>query len=606
MSHRSIILAVLLTPCFGSIDSRVSAQHIFVSPLGSDSGTGTNINDPLRTFQAAADRARSIGSGAVVEFADGQYVFDQTAVLDASHSGISFRAAPGATPVFTSLQQVTGWTPHSGNILVADLPTGINHVRYLQDASENWMERSAGPRFSTTEAAGGDDGGCIECNNYTQSTQPDMSNILYSGPAVDWSKASQYDLRASTLPWHQEILPVASYDSGQNRIHTAVPGLYDLRADVQERPPQAWVMNTLEGIDSPGEWASLDGKVYLHPKSGTGDIFVPRLTELIRIDDGTVDGNATVSMPVSNITFDGLTFTGGDFRTMQSDDITAQHDWAVVDEPDALLRIRNAQNITVRNSTFTKSGGSGIRVDRHGQNVVVTNNNLSHLGRGGITFTGRGPGYGDVNRDNEISYNHLEAIGLEKWASVAILLDQSSNNHVHHNYIQDTFFTGIALVGPRQLAIAALLEGADDFYGGREFHFFEWAPEVVEFANDFDEPITDGSREAMQFVYNYNNLVEENALIDVATGQDMYLNGQIYVSGAQRSPSAGDIKTNDVERNYLYDSFNHSSNDYAFYSDSDQDAASYIGNMILGVLNGDEQPEAAPIILAFKPVGRVD
>ena len=49
----------------------------------------------------------------------------------------------------------------------------------------------------------------------------------------------------------------------------------------------------------------------------------------------------------------------------------------------------------------------------------------------------------------------------------------------------------------------------------------------------------------------------------------------------------------------MYDSFNHSSNDYALYSDSDQDDCNYIGNMINGVQNNDFQPEITPIILAF-------
>jgi len=600
MLRKFFPLACLTLYCLAGGGSSARGQSVFVSPMGNNSNTGTSAANPLRTFQAGADLARTLGSGTTVEFAGGEYTFDQTAVLDASYSGLTFRAAPGANPVFSSLTKVTGWTPDSNNsnIMVANLPTGINRVRYLQDASENWLSRSAGARFSTTEAVGGDDGGCIECNNYTQSTQPDMSNIQYSGPAIDWSKASQYDLRASTLPWHQEILPIASYNNSQNRIQTAVPGLYDLRTDPEERPPQAWVMNTLEGIDTPGEWASLDGKIYLQPMSGTNDIYVPRLTELVRIDDGTVDGNANVVNPVRNITFDGLTFTGGDFRTMQQYDITAQHDWAVVDQPDALLRIRNAENITVRNSTFTKSGGTGIRVDRYGQNIQITENTLSFLGRGGVSFTGRGPGHGDVNRDNEVSYNYVNSIGQEKWASVGILLDQSSNNRVHHNVIENTFFTGIATVGPRQLAIAALTEGADAFYVGREFHFYEWAQSVIDLANSAEDPIGDGSRDAMQFVYNYNNLVEENALINVSTGTDFFLNGQIYNSGSTRSPDANSIRQNSFERNYLFQSQN-DVNDYAYYSDSDQDAARVIGNMILGFMNADNQPEQTPLILAF-------
>ncbi len=68
----------------------------------------------------------------------------------------------------------------------------------------------------------------------------------------------------------------------------------------------------------------------------------------------------------------------------------------VVDEPDALLRIRNASDIIIQNCTFTKSGGTGVRVDRYGQNILIANNKLSYLGRNAIGLAGRGPGYGDV------------------------------------------------------------------------------------------------------------------------------------------------------------------------------------------------------------------
>ena len=68
------------------------------------------------------------------------------------------------------------------------------------------------------------------------------------------------------------------------------------------------------------------------------DIRVPTLTELVQIDDGTEDGNAAVTQPVSYLQFTGLSFTGGDFYVMQADDITVQHDWSVVDAPTALFQ----------------------------------------------------------------------------------------------------------------------------------------------------------------------------------------------------------------------------------------------------------------------------
>ncbi|MEM8569180.1 MAG: right-handed parallel beta-helix repeat-containing protein [Bacteroidota bacterium] len=573
------------------------AQTIYVSPAGDDGNSG-NLESPVRTFQKGADLAKQNGVS-VVEFEGGEYIFSSTVVLDATYSGIAFRAKNGETAVFSSLVQITDFTQYDNNIMRAPLPAGINHVRYLQDLSENWLERSATDIFSTTEEAGGEDNGCIECNNYTESTQEDMSNIRYpnSFDTPNWGMAAQYDLRANTLPWGLDILPISSVDEVQSRIFTSVPGLYDLRVDGSgEITPKAWVLNSIDGINEPGEWASIDGEIYLYPSSGIDDIYVPRLTELIRIDAGG-DGNTWDGDPVRNITFDGITFTGGDFRIMDSEDITAQHDWMVVDQPDGLLRIRNAESVTIQNCTFTKSGGTGIRVDRFGQNHKINSNNLSYLGRGGINIAGRGPGYGDVSRNNEISYNHLEYIGMEAWASVAIMLDNSSNNHVHHNYIANTYFTGMAVVGPRQLMFAAWVEGADDFYIGREFHFYEIEPSIVDFMNA-NGGVLEGSREAMQFVYNYDNLIEENAFIDVCTGQEMFINGAFYISGSQKAPDGEPVKTNTVNRNYFYDSFDHSYNDYVIYSDSDQEDLTLTGNMVLGVKNAGNDPEPLPIISA--------
>lgn len=566
----------------------LNAQTIYVAPTGNDANSGSSA-DPVKTFQKGADLAKNQGSN-TVEFADGEYVFTQTVVLDASYSGIAFKAASGATPIFTSLVKVNGWSAYNGTIMEANLPIGINHVRYLQDKSENWMERSMLPYFSTSELAGGVDGNCVECNWNTPSLQATMLNVQYPQGfnAPDWSNATQYDLRHSTLMWHQEVLPVESVNTSQRRIFTTIPSLYQMRADGEEVAPRTYVVNTLEGITSPGDWASLDGKIYLYPQSGTNDIYVPTLTELIRVDAGG-NGNTWTGAAVQNISFDGITFTGTEFRVMELNDITAQHDWAVVDQPDAMLRIRNAENITIQNCNFTKSGGTGIRVDRHGQNILMTNNTLTYLGRNGIVLAGRGPGYGDVNKNNEISYNYIERTGMEKWAAIAVVIDQSSNNHIHHNYITNTYFTALTLSAPRQIAFASYGEGSTG-YIGREFHYYEFSPSVISGLSGALSSWDNG----MQHIYNYNNLVEKNAFIDVGEGKGHFINGKAaYISGTKLN------EKNSFNYNYIYDSFNHSSNDYAWYNDNDQMAAENIGNMINGVQAGGNDPEPAPLIICF-------
>ncbi len=577
---------------------QVVGQNIYVSPDGHDGANGS-YNNPVRSIKVAANLAVEQKADSVL-IAGGIYFFGETLVLGTAHSGIVFAAeGPGET-IFTAGIKIDNWEPYLGSIVKAPLPEGLERIRYLQDQNTPWLERSATEYFSTTELAGGEDNGCIECNNYTESTQSDMSNIRVPSNFIvpDPSKVGQYDLRANTLPWHLEVLPLLSYNASERRLYTQVPALYDLRKDAEEVSPKSWVLNSIEGIDQPGEWACIDQTIYYYPINGTQSIYAPGITEIIRIDNGVNDGNAAAGAVVQDITFRGITFTGGDFRAMESGDITAQHDWMVVDQPDALLTIRNAERIKVLDCRFEKSGGTGLRIDRYGKFHRIENNYFAYLGRGGINIAGRGPGYGDVSSENTIAYNYLEHIGMEKWASVAIMLDNSSKNYIHHNYITNTYFTGIAVVGPRQLMFAAHAEDAADFYVGREFHFWEMHPDIYDFMED-NGGILSGSQEAMRYVYNYGNRIVENALVDVCTGKDIFINGQIYISGSQRSVSEADIKTNYVERNYFYDSYNHSINDYVIYSDSDQDACDYIGNMIHGVANGDAQPEPLPIILAF-------
>jgi len=542
-------------------------------------------------------RAVLDGSGDIeIYFQPGTYVFGQTVVLGTADSGspqqaITYRAAPDATPVFTSLVPVTGWSPFSGQIMQAPLPAGIAHVRYLHDASETWLPRSATSSFVANE-----DGFCIECTWDDPEFQDNKSNIRYPAgfAAPNWTRASQYDLRESQLAWALEILPIASVNAAQRRIFTTIPALYEMRRDTSEEDIQSknWVLNSLEGITEPGEWASLDGVLYLWPASGTQDIAVPKLVELIRIDDGTADGNANVSAPIENIHFDGITFTGGDFYIMQPGDVTTQHDWSVVDQSTALLRFRNARNSSVRRCTFTKSGSTGLRLDRYAQNIIVASNTFSQLGREAIVLSGRAPSRGDVNKNNTISSNHISATGREKWTAPAIMIDQSSSNNVISNYITDTDFTAIVLTAPRQLAMLSHGEtNGPSASTVREFHYQEIPPSVTSFVRSFGD-LGDGSREAMQFVYNHDNRIQGNALVDVCQARGFLVNGYVYVSGFQRHAA------NFIETNYIHDRGDNQQNNMAFYSDSDQDNCEYVGNMIYGLLIGDA-PAPFPMYVAF-------
>ena len=588
------LMAVILTTPVMLID--LQSQHIFVSPNGNDDNNGRSMANPVQSFQKAADIAKSLGSdGIIVEFAGGTYVFNNTVVLDASYSGITFESAEGVTPIFTSLVQVTDWEIYNGNIMSANSPLSKGrHIRYLQDQSEDWMKRSETVKFRANEATINP-----EDSYHDPARQQNKLNIQHPSSFnvnIDWTKAGQYDLRASQSAWNQELLPIASYNAAQDRIFTKVPSNYEMRVHATEAiwPSENWVINTIAGIDEAGEWAVIDDVIYLWPSSGTDDIYIPQLTELIRIDAGGY-GNTWTGSPVQNITFNGLTFTGGDFYALEPEEVATTHDWAVVDKPTALLRLRNASQCTITNCNFTKSGGTGIRLDRFAQNHAISNNVIDFMGRSGISLIGRGPGYGDVNNNNLITNNVIKSIGREKWTSIGILLDQSANNTITKNYIEDTYFSAIAITGPKQFVFMNHVWGTfiGNTWQGRDFHTHEFKPSTYNTISETSETAFDnGTWDAMSHLYSGNNTIENNGFINTNSGQGYLVQSVIYISGITRHQS------NFIRYNYINETVESSTNSSVIWADSDQDNTDWIGNMVFNIDIGDTEPEPAIVFRA--------
>ncbi len=579
--------------------SPLRAQETFyVAPNGNDGNPGT-MEQPLKSLQGAKAKVRTAldGNGDItVYFRGGTYVFNSTVVFGKEDGGganqeITYSAYPGETPVFTSLLQVTGWKSYSGNVKQAALPAGISRVRYLQDGAENWMPRSATSMFTPAETSSGN-----ESITYESGGQAGKRYTRYPGgwSAPDWAHASQYDLRITMEAWVVNILPISSVNTGNRRIDVSTPGTYQMKSCEGDcAPAEARVLNTIEGIDAPGEWACLNGNIYLYPKNGTGGIYVPQLVELVRIDAGG-DGNTWNGTPVRYIIFDGITFTGGDFYIRQYDydnpldsDVTSQHDWGIVDRPAGMFEIRNAADCRVVNCTFEKSGG-GLRLDRYAQDIQVYNNTFRYLGREAISLMGRGPGYGDVNKNNEISYNGIVGTGREKWDAPAINLGQASNNHIHHNFIDDTYVSAIIFTSSRGIYVAAkAYEDSDDYFLGGECHYWEVAPVAVQYMIDNIDDGEDPFIRVQKYFYNYNNLMEKNVVTNAHNGHRFYsaygtpTNGVFYSSGGTHN------QTNTVRLNYIY---NLSPGDTQFfYQDAYTDNIDIRENMLHNVrLNAEE------------------
>ncbi|MCP4593021.1 MAG: hypothetical protein GY842_19990 [bacterium] len=392
-SFRNLVALVALTlqtvvAGSNAFAGQAQASEVYVAPGGSDSNPGT-LAQPLLTFEGARDKVRTLLGGAgdvTVYFRGGTYVFDATVILGPADSGsasqkVTFAAYPGETPVFSSLVRVTGWSVYDGNIMQAALPAGISHIRYLHDESESWLKRSSTSFFRPDFLS---PYGGPEAEHWEPDAQQRKTYTTYPASFTfpDPSKATQYDLRAHMTAWHAQVLPISGVNTGTRRVDVSTPCHYSLVNGLDDIQTEVWILNALEGIDQPGEWAVLDGMVYLYPASGTDDIYAPKLQELIRIDGGG-DGNTWAGTPVQEIHFNGITFTGTDYRISEANDVMAQHDWQMVDVAEGLLRFRNAASCSVTSCVFTKAGSDAVRLDRYAQDIAMDNCQLSFLGKGG-------------------------------------------------------------------------------------------------------------------------------------------------------------------------------------------------------------------------------
>jgi hypothetical protein len=330
------------------------------------------------------------------------------------------------------------------------------------------------------------------------------------------------------------ILALESVDEAARVARTKLPSTSGLRkltgSHVSRLRASAWVENVLDVLDCPGAWVlnTHTRKLYLWPRTGKPEgITAPRLRELIRVE-GKIDFEGPTDVPVRNLVFRGLTFTGADRVVWDENDVSMQQDWAMIDKADALVRFRGAEGCTVQNCKFRDSGGNAIRLDLYAQKNRIEGNEIRYMGQHAVALLGYGAGTKDVNKGNEVLNNHIHHCGLLYWHSLGVVLWQSGQNHVANNYIHDMPRHAICLSGPR-------------------FPFFQrpcTAREVCKGMRwkEIGQPKTTWD-EIMPYLHCRNNLVENNEIERVL--QKLADGSGINVSGAGEG--------NHILRNYLHD-----------------------------------------------------
>jgi hypothetical protein len=519
-----------------------SGTEFYVAPSGRDDNPGSK-SKPFATLQRARDEVRKLvaeglKTNVTVWIRAGTYTLRDTLVFGPEDSGtnqysITYQAVPGEEAIISSGVEIGGWkkpenmlndlpVPAEGNVWVSDVPESLGRFCTLYD-SQGHLKRAQGNGFVPGDAPAGAD---------ASDRNVRLRNLYYPAGAIrNWTNLDDVEIvirYSSTM----NILGLESVDEAAHVARTSLPGTYALRRlSRQQRNPSAWVENALEVLDQPGAWVlnTHTRKLYLWPRTEEPKgIMAPRLRELIRVE-GKNDIAGSADVPVRNLVFRGLTFAHADRDVWTGGDIGIQHDWEMIDKPDALVRLRGAEKCTVKNCKFRDSGGTAIRLDLYAQKNRIEGNEIRYMGQGGIMLIGYGPGAKHVNKQNEILNNNIHHCGLIYWHSVGMMMWQSGENHVANNYIHHMPRHAISLSGVR-------------------VPYFERSCESREICKSLRwEEI--GQRKAwdevMQFLHTRNNIVENNEVERVL--QKLGDGAGINVTGA----GEGNI----IRRNYVHDIF---------------------------------------------------
>ncbi|MEV7680541.1 discoidin domain-containing protein [Streptomyces sp. NPDC088341] len=433
--------------------SRASGLDVYVSPSGRDSGSGTAAR-PFKTLEHARDYVRDarkkVRGDVHVRLMSGTYQLSRTFSLTAQDSGkdghrVVYEAAPGARPVISGGKRITGWTPADASGKVFKASVGDLDTRQLYVNGE-LQTRARGatnpPGFSKTS---------------TGYTFTDSSISGYQRPQ---------DLEViSKWGWKMMRCPVASVSGTTMTMRQPCWRNANLQSGQEIQNP-TWLENARELLDSPGEWY-LDkgrGEVYYMPQDGqdlsAATVTVPLVQDL-------VDLNGTRGKPVTDVSFEGITFSYSTWLAPSSPDghIEGQAGFRMVGEnnPDfdstrlnwqktpGAVNVTHGHRIGFSGNTFTHLGAVGLNLNTGTQDTDVTGNVFRQIAATGIQIGGVEAGDAhpddrrDITKDVTVGNNVVTRAADVYNGSLGILAGYTDHTVITHNKVYDLPYSGISV-----------------------------------------------------------------------------------------------------------------------------------------------------------------
>ncbi|MBO0913114.1 right-handed parallel beta-helix repeat-containing protein [Streptomyces laculatispora] len=428
------------------------ARSLYVSPDGR--GSSCTAARPC-TPEAARDLARTeTGRDVRVLLKDGTYKRDEPLRLGAADSGkngrtITWTAAPGAHPVLSGGQDITGWHRNADGTWSAGVPAGVTPRQLFVDGRRATRARGGACAASTCDATATGMTGATATGIDRWQRPTDAEAVI----RVRWRN---YHCRIAGVSGDTMTFVQPCWTNSAGGTDRTGPAWDSTAVDSTRYSGVAFFENAPELLDQSGEfvWDSKGRTVTYLPRKGENmrraQTVTPHTEQLLVVDgahDVTVSGigfaYAAYRQPGTDEGYAGmqagLTLTGATGPV--------DHAGRYYTKPSAAVTVRGGRRVSIESSRFSHLGGAGAILEAGTKDSSLTRSAFTDLSSGAVYVgdTEPVPDASLAGERNTVAYNTITRSGVEYTDSVGVWAGYEAGLSVDHNSLDHLPYSAISV-----------------------------------------------------------------------------------------------------------------------------------------------------------------
>lgn len=391
---------------------------------------------PVSTPAAARDAARSVAKPVRIVVGSGEYALSEALTLGPEDSQVTWEAAPGAQPVFTAGEKITGWKEVEKGLWKADIPEAKSGKRtFIQlwiNGRRAILARTPNRGFFNIAEAAGKTvfPGEKDPEFRTFSVYPEHYAVLKSIKPEERNDA----LLTVTHAWAVGQCRINVLDDATQSVQIKGRSRYPF---VTFEPDQRyWLENFRSALDEAGEWY-LDkarGELLYRPLPGEdmskAEVIAPVAEGFLSIKDA------------KDVIFRGLQFRHSQYH-YPADGL---HDGQAAATVGGSIEVENSSGIVFDRCEVAHTGLHAIYFKNGCTDSLVSHCRLHDLGGGGVRIA-------ETNRPEEDRLCHdiklddciIQHCGRLHPSACGVLITHARNCAVTHCDIGDLYYTGVSI-----------------------------------------------------------------------------------------------------------------------------------------------------------------